>query len=71
MSYGPDPKYVYMGDQIHRCLYRFQSLMTLRNKEVTKLNENYDSDALHEDVKKKLLKGADEYINCLTGTYKG
>ena len=44
--------------------------MTLREKEIARLSGNYSNDYVHEDVKQKLMKGTDEYVNCLAGQHK-
>ena len=40
-------------------------MITFRSREVSRLNQNFDDDKLHDEVRTNVLAKADEFISCL------
>ena len=56
-------------ERIQTCGYRFYDMIQTRTKEVSKLNDSYEDEALQQEVQEKVLNSANKWINCLRGQH--
>jgi hypothetical protein len=66
-----DDKTRFIAERIHTCRYRFYKLIQTRKKEIPRLQDSGHNEEVKNDVREKVLKSCDEYVNCLRSSHRG